>query len=96
MQADLSQPSPRRSRTSPRQRKAKEAARIQLAASIGSQNTLIAATTERVGMHQQLEAKGWDSRARVLEAMEPLKEQQTALVVLQGSLADAGGGDSRG
>jgi len=71
------------------QRKVKEAARDSATASIVSETSLIAATTERVGMRQQLEAKGWDSRARVLEAMEPLKEQQVALATFQGDLADA-------
>jgi hemolysin D len=71
------------------QRKVKEAARDSASASIASETSLIAATTERVGMRQQLEVKGWDSRARVLEAMEPLKEQQVALATFQGDLADA-------
>ncbi len=71
------------------QRKAKEAAREGFSASIASQNTLIAATTERVGMHQQLEVKGVDSRARVLEALEPLREQQVALSAVQGKFDDA-------
>jgi hemolysin D len=71
------------------ERKAKEAARDGYTSSVASEKTLIEATTERVGMHQTLETKGWDSRVRVLQAMEPLKEQQVALTDLQGKLADA-------
>ena len=71
------------------QRKAKEAARDGFSADIVSQNTLIAATTERVGMHETLEAKGDDSRVRVLDALVPLREQQVALSSWQGKLADA-------
>ena len=71
------------------QRKVKEAARDSALVSIAAEKSLIAATTEQLGMHQQLETKGWDSHARVLEALEPLKEQQVALVTLQGNYADA-------
>jgi hemolysin D len=70
-------------------RKVKEAARDSATVSITAEKSLIAATTEQLGMHQQLEVKGWDSHARVLEALEPLKEQQVALVTLQGNYADA-------
>jgi len=88
LEADLSQLAAALSDLTAR-RTAKEAARDGFSTSITSENTLIAATTERVGMHQTLETKGWDSRARVLDALEPLKEQQVALSVLQGKLADA-------
>jgi hemolysin D len=71
------------------QRKAKETARDGFSTSIASENALITARSEHVGMHQQLEVKGWDSRARVLEALEPLKEEQVALSALQGDFADA-------
>ena len=70
-------------------RKVKEAARDSLSADINAEKSLIAATTEQLGMHQQLETKGWDSHARVLQALEPLKEQEVALVALQGNYADA-------
>ena len=70
-------------------RKVKEAARDSASVSIVAEKSLIASTTEQLGMHQQLETKGWDSHARVLEALEPLKEQQVALATLQGNYADA-------
>jgi hemolysin D len=70
-------------------RKVKEAARDSASTSIAAEKSLIAATTEQLGMHQQLETKGWDSHVRVLEALEPLKEQQVALATLQGNYNDA-------
>jgi hemolysin D len=71
------------------QRAVKETAEKSLAASIDSEKSLIEATTEQLGMHQKLEAMTWDSHARVLRALEPVKEQQVALVSLQGDYADA-------
>jgi hemolysin D len=71
------------------QHKAKETARDGFSASMTSEKALITARVEHVGMHEQLEIKGWDSRARVLEALEPLKEEQVALSALQGDFAVA-------
>lgn len=71
------------------QRAVKETAETSLTASIESEKLLIAATTEQLGMHQTLETMAWDSHARVLQALEPLKEQQVALLTLQGDYADA-------
>jgi hemolysin D len=67
----------------------KETTEKSLIANIDSEKSLIEATTEKLGMHQKLETKGWDSHARILQALEPLKEQQVALVSLQGDYADA-------
>jgi hemolysin D len=71
------------------QRKVKETTRDSLSASIAAEKSLITATTEHTGMHQQLEAMGWDSHALVLQALEPLKEQLVDLANLEGGFADA-------
>jgi hemolysin D len=71
------------------QRALKETTEKSLIPSIDSEKSLMEATTEKLGMHQKLEIKGWDSHARILQALEPLKEQQVALVTLQGDYADA-------
>jgi hemolysin D len=70
-------------------RKVKEAARDSASSSIAAEKSLSAATTEQLGMHQQLETKGWDSHVRVLEALEPLKQQEVELATLQGNYDDA-------
>jgi hemolysin D len=88
LQADLSRLAATLSDLTAR-RTAKETARDGYSASITSEETLITARTERVGMHQRLEVMGWDSRAKVLEALEPLKEEQVALSTLQGDFAEA-------
>ncbi len=71
------------------QRAAKSTSRDRFAANIAAEKSLIEARTERTGMHQQLADKGWDSRAKVLEALEPLRQEQVSLAVLEGSLAEA-------
>jgi hemolysin D len=71
------------------QRNREEKARDGYSAGMTSEKSLIAATTEQVGIHQQLETKGWDSHARVLEALEPLKEQQAALTDLASKYNDS-------
>ena len=70
------------------QRAAKLASRDRFTASIAAEKSLIEARTERTNMHQQLADKGWDSRARVLEALGPLRQEQVSLATLEGSLAE--------
>ena len=71
------------------QRHSKEVAKNQFSASVEAQKTLIAAQTERTAMHEKLEQQGWDSRAKLLEAQQPLQQQKVDLASLQGSMADA-------
>ncbi len=71
------------------QRAAKVTSRDKFTASIAAEQSLIAARTERTSMHQQLADKGWESRAKVLEALEPLRQEQVTLATLEGSLAEA-------
>ena len=71
------------------QRDAKVTSRDKFVANIAAERSLIEARTERTGMHQQLADKGWESRAKVLEALEPLRQEQVTLATLEGSLAEA-------
>lgn len=59
------------------------------AGAIAAQKALIATISQSVGMHQQLEKQGWDSKANLLSAMAQLKSAETALTGLEGSLAAA-------
>jgi hemolysin D len=70
-------------------RAAKEAARDKFVANIAAQKALIASRTERTAMHEQLAAQGWDSRAMVLQSLEPLRKEQVTLVTLEGSRDEA-------
>ncbi len=72
------------------QRVAKITSQDKFTANIVAEKSLIEARTERTGMHQQLADKGWESRAKVLEALEPLRQEQVTLATLEGSLAEAG------
>lgn len=71
------------------QRLSKQAAKEKFTGSIAAQKSLIAAHSERTGMHEQLASQGWDSRAQVLQALEPLRQEQVRLADLEGSLAEA-------
>ena len=71
------------------QRDAKVTSRDKFTANIAAEKSLIEARTERTDMHQQLADKGWESRAKVLEALEPLRQEQVTLATLEGSLAEA-------
>ncbi len=71
------------------QRAAKVTSKEKFAANIAAEKSLIETRTERTDMHQQLADKGWDSRAKVLEALEPLRQEQVVLATLTGSLAEA-------
>ncbi len=70
------------------QRAAKVTARDRFTANIAAETSLIEARTESTGMHQQLADKGWESRAEVLQKLEPLRQEQVTLTTLQGSLAE--------
>ena len=57
-------------------------------ASIAAQQTLIESRTKRTAMHETLAAQGWDSRAMVLQALEPLRQDEVKLTFYKGSLAE--------
>ncbi len=71
------------------QRTAKVTTRDKFTASIAAERSLIEARTERTSMHQELADKGWESRAKVLEALGPLRQEQVTLATLEGSRAEA-------
>jgi hemolysin D len=71
------------------QRKAAVVKRDKFAASVAAQKDLVAVTSERVDMDQSLAAEGWNSRLKVLEILDKLRQQQISLSKLQMSLADA-------
>ena len=71
------------------QRAAKVTSRDKFTANIAAEKSLIEARTERTDMHQQLADKGWDSRVKVLQALEPLRQEQVSLATLTGSQAEA-------
>jgi hemolysin D len=58
-------------------------------ATITAQKSLIDSRTKRAAMHETLFDEGWDSRAMVLQALEPLREDQVHLASTQGSLGEA-------
>lgn len=60
-----------------------------LAANITAQKTLIDSRTKRTAMHQTLADQGWDSRAVVLESLEPLRQDQVHLADYEGQLVEA-------
>jgi hemolysin D len=71
------------------QRKAAEVSRDKYSTNIAAQNALLDVTTEHVAMNESLEKEGWNSRNKVLEITEKLRQQQTAMSTLQGGLAKA-------
>ena len=57
-----------------------------LAANITAQKVLIDSRTKRTAMHQTLADQGWDSRAVVLQSLEPLRQDQVHLADYEGQL----------
>src|SRR5579875_1929354 len=57
--------------------------------SVAAQKNLVTTISQEVAMHRQLAAEGWDSKAKLLEALANLKEAQTELTALEGNLAAA-------
>ncbi|MCX8255539.1 putative Hemolysin D [Beijerinckiaceae bacterium RH AL1] len=54
---------------------------------ITQQKVLIDSRTKRTAMHQTLADQGWDSRAVVLQSLEPLRQDQVHLADYEGELA---------
>lgn len=69
--------------------KSQEAERDKYAGNVEAQKTLIASRTQRTAMKETLAQQGWDSRAAVLHALEPLRQDQVTLATSQGELAVA-------
>jgi hemolysin D len=65
------------------------ATRDRYQATITEQRTLIESRTKRTAMHEWLFGKGWDSRALVLESLEPLRQDQVTVTNYEGSLREA-------
>jgi hemolysin D len=66
-----------------------QATREKHLASISAQKTLIDSRASHTAMHETLAQKGWDSRAVVLESLEPLRQAQVAVTNYEGLLHDA-------
>lgn len=56
---------------------------------ITAQTALVAVTSESSTMADGLQKSGWNSRAKALDLIESLREQQVSLTSFQGKLADA-------
>ena len=69
--------------------KTEKATADKLVADISAQKTLIESRTKRTAMHQTLADQGWDSRAIVLQSLEPLRQDQVHLTSYEGQLAEA-------
>ena len=69
--------------------KTQEAIRDKYEQNIAAQNTLIGSRTKRTAMHQILQKQGWDSRATVLQALEPLRQDEVGLATYRGLLGEA-------
>jgi len=65
------------------------ATRDRYVATIAEQKALIDSRTARTAMHETLFAKGWDSRALVLESLEPLRQAQVLVTNDEGLLHEA-------
>ena len=59
-----------------------------LVANISAQKVLIDSRTKRTAMHQTLADQGWDSRAVVLQSLEPLRQDQVHLADYEGELTE--------
>jgi len=70
------------------ERRADEAQRDGLQASITAQNALIATQAQYLTMIVQLEHEGWNSHAKLLETQAAAEQEQLALSTLQRKLAD--------
>ena len=62
--------------------KAQQALGDKFTANISAQKTLINSRTKRSAMHETLAKQGWDSRALVLQSLEPLRQDQVNLADL--------------
>lgn len=69
--------------------KVQESLKEKYTANIAAQKTLVDSRTQRTAMHEKLAEMGRDSRAQVLQALEPLRQDQVALAGYEGSLAEA-------
>lgn len=69
--------------------KMQEAIRDKYAANVTAQKQLIEGRTKRTAMHETLAKQGWDSRAMVLQALQPLRQDEVSLAGYQGSLGEA-------
>ena len=69
--------------------KAEQALGDKFAANINAQKTLIDSRTKRSAMHETLAKQGWDSRALVLQSLEPLRQDQVNLANYEGALDEA-------
>ena len=69
--------------------KRQEAIREKYNQSIVAQKALIESRYKRTAMHEILQKQGWDSRATVLQALEPLRQDEVSLATYQGSLGEA-------
>jgi len=68
---------------------AEQATRDRYIASIAAQKALIDSRTDRTAMHETLAQKGWDSRAVVLQSLEPLRQAQVTVTNYRGLLQEA-------
>lgn len=69
--------------------KTQEAIRGKYEQNIAAQTALIGSRTKRTAMHQTLEKQGWDSRATVLQALQPLRQDEVGLATYRGLLGEA-------
>ncbi|MBV9529160.1 HlyD family type I secretion periplasmic adaptor subunit, partial [Sphingomonas sp.] len=69
--------------------KTEQATATKLVGNISAQKTLVDSRTKRSAMHQTLAEQGWDSRAIVLQSLEPLRQDEVHLADYQGQLAEA-------
>ena len=71
------------------QRQAQEVAKAKFSSSIQAQKALIDNQTDRTAIHEKLQQQGWDSKAKLLEAQQPLQQERVDLSTLERSLAGA-------
>ncbi len=71
--------------------RAQQSERDKLAGDVAAQQTLVESRTRQSGIHELLAQQGWDSRAVVLRALEPLRRDQVTLANYQGLLSQAEG-----
>jgi hemolysin D len=71
------------------QRKAAEVRRDGLTTVVSAPKDYIAVTSEHVDMDQSLADKGWNSRLKVLEILDKLRQQQIGLAKQQTELSEA-------
>ena len=69
--------------------KTAQATAAKLVGNIAAQKTLVDSRKKRTAMHETLAEQGWDSRATVLQSLEPLRQDEVHLSDYEGQLADA-------